>query len=496
VDDNAIIWLNEKKVGEHYGANSEFKLNLTPHILKGENRLAILVEDTGGPGGLNGSVTIIPFQEKEDLLKGRYFDAPTPEHPEWAQGAVIYELNTRQFTLQGTFKAIEPRIPELNELGVDIIWFMPIHPIGEKRRKGTLGSYYSIKDFYGINLEFGTLSDFRDLVQQIHEAGMYVIIDLVANHTAWDNPMIEEHPDWYTHDSEGDIVSPNPDWHDVADLNYENKELWKYMIKMMGYWVREINIDGYRCDVASMVPTPFWIEARKHLDSIKPVFMLAEAETPELNAYGFDMTYASAMHKLFNDIASAKRSPKRIDEYLRHEYYHYPQGSMRMRFTSNHDENTWNKSAIIRMGRGGAKVGAVLTFTLPGTPLIYNGQETGNEKSLEFFERDPIVWKESEFRPFYQKLTSVYHHQPSLVHGTMTKLISTDDDRIYAFVRQYEDDQVIVIANFSEKPFSGDIDFSRIEGLFTDIFSGKKLSINDTTMQMQLSAWEYLICVE
>ncbi len=493
VDDNAVIWLNGEQAGEHHGANREFKLDITPYIRTGKNRLAIMVEDTGGPGGLNGSVSVVPYQEKEDLLKGKYINAQTPEHPEWAQGSVIYELNTRQFTQQGTFKAIEPRIPELKALGVDIIWFMPIHPIGVKNRKGTLGSYYAVKDFYGINSEFGTSDDFKNLVDIIHRAGMYVIIDLVANHTAWDNPMIVEHPEWYTHDEDGNIVSPVPDWHDVADLNYENKELWAYMIGMMRYWVSDFNIDGYRCDVAAMVPTLFWIEARKQLNSIKPVFMLAEAETPELNAYGFDMTYASAMHQLFNNIAIGERSLKRIDDYLKHEHYNYPIGSMRMRFTSNHDENTWNRSAIVRMGHGGAKVGAVLTFTLPGTPLIYNGQEVGNEKALEFFERDPIVWNENDFRPFYQKLTKIYHEQPSLVSGTMTKLPSDDDDRVYAFVRQLDADQVIVVTNFCAIPFCGEIDFTEIEGTFSDIFSGKMLNINQTKTTMQLSAWEYRV---
>ncbi len=422
---------------------------------------------------------------------GPYTGAKTPDHPMWAKNAVIYELNTRQFTLEGTFRAIEPRLEELKKLGVTIIWFMPIHPIGEIHRKGSLGSYYSVKDYYGINPEFGELNDFRRLVRLIHDAEMYVIIDMVANHTAWDNPLLTQHPEWYSKDEKGKIISPNDDWHDVADLNYENKDLWQYMIEMMKYWVREIDIDGYRCDVAAMVPTEFWIQVRKELDAIKPVFMLAEAETPELNAFGFDMTYAGSMHRLFNDIAKGSKSPVNIDKELKSEYDNYPDGSMRMRFTSNHDENTWNQSAVTRMGRGGAKVGAVLTFTLPGTPLIYNGQEVGNEKALVFFERDPIIWQENEFRGFYQKLAWTYRQHPALYQGSMKKLKSENDDQIYAFFRKEGNDEFVVITNFSSDPFNGRIDVEGIQGTFQELFTGTHIDLRDETVSFVLMPWEY-----
>jgi cyclomaltodextrinase len=493
VDDNAIVWLNGNKIGEHRGANQPFRLDVTSVIQKGQNRLTVLVEDTGGGGGLKSPVEIIAFHEPEDLLKGKYFSAKTPMHPAWAENTVLYELNTRQFTPEGTFKAIEPRIQELKELGVNIIWFMPIHPIGEKNRKGTLGSYYAVKDFYGINPEFGNLDDFKRLVKLIHEAGMYVIIDLVANHTAWDNPLIKTHPEWYTQDRKGDIIAPNKDWHDVADLNYDKKELWRYMIDMMKYWIAEVGIDGYRCDVAAMVPTVFWIQARKDLDEIKPVFMLAEAETPELNAFGFDMTYSGDMYRLFNAIVQGKKSPKKIDSLLKYEYYNYPQGSMRMRFTSNHDENTWNKPAVIRMGREGAKVGAVLTCTLPGTPMVYNGQEVGIDKALEFFEKDPIEWKENEFREFYRKLLWTYRNHPALYKGNMRKLKSDYDDQIYAFVRNHQDDEVVVIVNFSSRPFSGKVYLENIRGSFVELFTEKEVDFQSVEMMLKLEPWAYLV---
>ena len=493
VDDNAYVWLNGEKVGDHFGANCAFKMDVTPFIKKGRNFLAVLIEDTGGGGGLNGQVELISFNSKEDLLKGKYSDMSAPTHPQWAKNAVIYELNTRQFTPEGTFNAIENRIPELKNLGVSIIWFMPIHPIGVKRRKGSLGSYYSVRDFYGINPEFGTLDDFKRLVKKMHEAGLYVIIDLVANHTAWDNPLIESHPDWYTRDENGNMIPPVHDWSDVVDLNYDNPGLCNYMIEMMKFWVRDIGIDGYRCDVAAMVPTEFWIQARKELEKIKPVFMLAEAEDPELNAFGFDMTYASKLHHIFNRISKNRATPMDIDKALKHEQYFYPKNSMRMRFTSNHDENSWNLSAVSRMGREAAKAGAVLTFTLPGTPLIYNGQEVGNSKSLEFFERDPIAWEENEFRGLYTTLARVYRDNPALHEGNIVKLTSEKNNQVYAFTRNSEDETVIVVVNLSSESFHGSVNLLEIRGTFYDIFTDRKIVLNSPNLKVNLSPWGYLI---
>ena len=496
VDDDAIVWLNGIKIGEHRGANQQFKLDASDVIDMGQNRLTVRVVDGGGPGGLNGQVELFPFESPDDLRKGRYADLPTPEHPDWLQNAVIYELNTRQFSEEGTFRAVETRLDEIKDLGVSIIWFMPVHPIGEMNRKGTLGSYYAVKDFYGINHEFGTKEDFKRLVDKIHDKDMYVIIDLVANHTAWDNQMIEKHPEWYTQDEQGTILPPNPDWTDVADLNYENKALREYMIDMMDYWVREVGIDGYRCDVAAMVPTDFWIEARKRLVSIKPVFMLAEAETPELNAYGFDMTYASAMHHLFNRIAQGTDSVKNIDKLLEYQKWNYPRGSKRLLFTSNHDENTWKGSAITRMTRGGAKVGAVLTCTLPGTPLIYNGQEVGNLKALEFFEKDPVVWRENEFRNFYKTLFTLYRNSPALYLGDMHKLVSSNDEQVYAFHRSFDDDNVLVIVNFSNKKVNTQIKTDDLSGKFASVFTKQVLLLENFSISLQLDPWEYRIYVK
>ena len=241
------------------------------------------------------------------------------KHPEWSKNLSIYEVNIRQYTPEGTFNAFSEHLPRLKELGTDIIWLMPIHPIGEKNRKGTLGSYYAVKDYFGINTEFGTEEDFHNLISKIHELDMYVIIDWVANHSAWDNDLINLHPEWYSKNENGEIISPVDDWTDVADFNYDVPEMREYMIKALKYWVQDFDIDGYRCDVAGMVPTSFWNDARLEHDKIKPVFMLAEAEEPELHEYAFDMTYAWSMHFLWNDIAQGKKTVADLDEMLKNE---------------------------------------------------------------------------------------------------------------------------------------------------------------------------------
>jgi glycosidase len=296
-------------------------------------------------------------------------------HPEWAKNAVIYEVNLRQYTPEGTFKAFEQHLPRLKAMGVDILWLMPVNPIGIKNRKGSLGSYYSIKDYLGINPEFGTLDDFKSLIKKIHALGMHVIIDWVANHTSWDNNLITEHPDWYTHDPGGKIIPPVADWTDVADLNYDKKELREYMTNALIYWVKETGIDGFRCDVAGMLPVHFWNEAIPKVKAIKHVFMLAEDETPEMHDTAFDMTYSWEVYHMMNDIAKGKKTADKMDSVLKKDAAKFPPNAYRMQFTTNHDENSWNGTEYARLGDG-AKAFAVMSYTIPGMPLIYSGQES------------------------------------------------------------------------------------------------------------------------
>ncbi|HUX60798.1 MAG TPA: alpha-amylase family glycosyl hydrolase, partial [Ignavibacteriaceae bacterium] len=268
----------------------------------------------------------------------------TVVHPEWSKNATIYEVNVRQYTPEGTFNAFAKHLPELKKMGVKILWIMPINPIGIENRKGTLGSYYSVRDYKAINPEFGTLQDFKNLVDKIHKMGMHVIIDWVANHTSWDNKLTKTNPDFYKHDSLGNFVAPVKDWSDVIALNYNNPKLWDYMEGAMEYWVKNCNIDGFRCDVASMVPVPFWNFARKELDKIKPVFMLAESENPDLHEHAFDMTYSWEYFSIIKNIAKDKMNVKDLDAYFKKDNEQFNPDAYRMVFTTNHDENSWNGS--------------------------------------------------------------------------------------------------------------------------------------------------------
>ncbi|MBN2410476.1 beta galactosidase jelly roll domain-containing protein [candidate division KSB1 bacterium] len=487
---SGLIWVNGKFTGEQKGAIKE-KFDITDKILSGKNRITVKVIKNKSPGGILGEVTIQNFKNEIELHKGEYAMFKSPEPPGWVKNAVIYEVNVRQFTREGTFDAFARHLREIEELGVDIIWFMPIHPIGVKNRKGTLGSYYSIYDYYGINPEFGDLDDFRTVVKKIHELGMYVIIDLVINHTAWDNPLIKEHPEWYTHNKKGHIISPPfADWWDVAELNYDNKELRRYMTDMMIHWIKDIGIDGYRCDVAERVSGEFWKDAISELQTVKPTFMLAEGEAPALHSYGFHMTYATKMYRLFNSIAAGKKDPVEIDEYLAREDYSYPEGALRMRFTSNHDENSFRGSAIERMTPDGAKAFAVLIYTLPGTPLIYNGQETGITKRLEFYDKDEIEWQNSEFRPFYRTLNYFYKNHPALYSGHMHRF---NTQKLYAFSRELEGDQIFTILNLTPETQNETIYFENISGTFREIFKQTTITINNSELYMELAPWEYRV---
>ncbi len=335
------------------------------------------------------------------------------KHPAWSYNQTIYEVNVRQYTPSGTFKEFETQLPRLKKMGVGILWLMPINPIGVKNRKGTLGSYYSVKDYLAVNPEFGTLDDLKHLVKEIHKLGMHVIIDWVANHTAWDNALASEHPDWYTKDSLGNFVPPVPDWHDVIDLNYSNKDLRKYMINALKYWVKECDVDGFRCDVASMVPTDFWIEARKELDKLKPVFMLAESDAPELHQ-AFDMTYDWNVYHALNEIAAKKTGLDSLKRVMKRDKMNFPSNAFRMQFTTNHDENSWNGTAVKRLGDAFESFSA-FTFVIPGMPLIYSGQEVGINRSLDFFEKDTIDFSNLKYEKFYHTLIELKKNNKALI---------------------------------------------------------------------------------
>ncbi len=369
------------------------------------------------------------------------------------KNSVIYELNIRQYSQSGKIAEVTKDLPRLKKLGIDIIWLMPINPIGEINRKGSLGSYYSIKDYKAFNPEFGTLDDFITFVKEAHKQNFKVIIDWVANHTSWDNEWIKTNPDFYTKDSLGRIVSPVPDWHDVADLNYNNKKLWDAMIDAMAFWIKTADIDGFRCDVAGMVPTEFWIKAVKELNKTKPVFMLAEWETAEIHR-AFNMTYSWDLYHKFNEIAKQQASFFTLDSLIKRQLKEYPNYAFRMNFITNHDENSWNGTEYERLGTIDAvKAFSVLYYTLPGMPLLYNGQEAALNKRLNFFEKDPIDWNNYPLADFYSSLNELKHNNPALYNGKFKGSYNSYllNPSVATFERKNKNNSLFVIVNLSSK---------------------------------------------
>ena len=377
--------------------------------------------------------------------------------------AVIYEVNIRQYSPEGTFEAFTSDIPRLKDLGVRILWLMPIHPISEVERKGTLGSYYAIQDYRKINPEFGDLDDFRELVATAHANGMYVILDWVANHTGWDHVWITEHPDFYTQNEAGKIVDPiDPStgeswgWTDVADLNYDNEQMREKMIGEMLYWVTEENVDGFRCDVAHQVPVDFWEAAVERLKEERSVIMLAEAEQPELLVNAFDMQYGWESHHLMNGIARGEKTVQDFIKYLNKTENLLEDDDIIMNFTSNHDENTWSGTVHERMGDA-AEVMTVLTYMIPGVPLIYNGQEYNLDKRLRFFEKDTIPMNsKGELYTLYEALGNLKNGYPALHGGKEAagyRLLPTSlKESILAMMREKDGRRLVFLANLSDAP--------------------------------------------
>ncbi len=420
--------------------------------------------------------------------------APEPV-AEWSKNAVIYEVNIRQYTPEGTFNAFATHLPRLKELGVKVLWLMPVNPISEKNRKGSLGSYYSIADYKGINSEFGTMEDFKNLVNKAHEMGFKVIIDWVANHSGWDNPWITEHPEWYTADSLGNIIPPVADWSDVADLNYDVPEMRAAMIDAMKFWVKEANIDGFRCDVAWGVPQDFWEAARTSLDSIKPVYMLAEDEDHAgFLEKAFQSNYSWKLHHLMNEIAQQKKNASELKAYFAEKTY--APGSFPMQFITNHDENSWQGTEFERMGDA-VDAFAVFSFTIPGVPLIYSGQEASLNKRLLFFEKDTINWSNTTKQAFYEKLVDLKNDNEALWNGSAGgdfNILETSSEKAFAFSRNKGNNHLVAIFNFS--PDEATITVSGLTtGEFSDYFSAEKMTIENQA-SIILPAWGYKILIQ
>ena len=440
---------------------------------------------------------------------------------EMMESAIIYEANIRQYSPEGSFDAFAKDIPVLKELGVKIIWLMPVYPISITKRKATgdtfvseikdpkekekyLGSYYAVSDYRGVSTDYGTKEDLRNLIKTAHDNEMLVILDWVPNHTGWDHKWITEHPEYYTKNKEGAITDPLNDdgtskgWQDVADLDYSNTELRKAMTADMKYWLTDEDIDGFRCDVAGEVPVAFWEEAIPQLREVKPIFMLAEAWEPELLKDNlFDMCYGWESHFLMADIAKGKKTVKDWGKYINKVDNDYEKDDIIMNFTENHDENSWKGTVKETFGEAD-EVMAVLSYLTPGMPLIYSGQEYNLDHQLKFFEKDSIPKTKGKYFELYKKLKELKVTNPALNGGkdaaSYTK-IETSDENILAFVREKAGKKVVFIANLSNSNMTNkfSVDY---QGDYTDFFSNKKISLEKDAAIIGLSKWEYMVLVE
>ncbi len=414
---------------------------------------------------------------------------------DWAYNTNIYEVNLRQYTREGTFNAFAKELPRLKDMGVKTIWFMPIQPIGILNRKGTLGSYYSIRDYTAVNPEVGSLNDFKLLVKDAQSMDFKVIIDWVANHTSWDHVWTKSNPDFFSKNEHGNFRPPFPDWEDVIHLNYYNAGLRRAMIDAMKFWINECNLDGFRCDMAHLVPLDFWFEARKELDLIKPLFWLAETE--EINYHAvFEATYTwEFLHK--------------IEQFCRHEtdiagiktvLYKYssafPPDSMRVYFTTNHDENSHSGSEYERL-KEAAKTFAVFCATWNGIPLIYSGQELPNKKRLKFFDKDPIEWVGyNELHEFYKTLLHFHAVHSALRAGDInvkTFIVNTNEDAyVFAYLRKNENKEVMVALNFSPNNLLITITDEMVTGVFRNVFTN---TVNDFSIEkkLEMPAWSWFV---
>lgn len=471
------------------------------------------------------AVTMVVFaackQDKKDSesTEQQTTEALAPVSDSMMETAVIYEANIRQYSQEGTFDAFTKDIPEIKKLGVKIIWMMPIFPISETKRKATggdfasliedeaerakmLGSYYAVTDYTKVNPEFGTIEDFRELVNTAHENGIYVILDWVPNHTGWDHIWIKEHPEYYTQNENGDIIDPiNPDtgeswgWGDVADLNYDNQEMRAEMIEDMSYWITQEGIDGFRCDVAGAVPQDFWKTAISELRSKKDLFMLAEAADAWLVEGNnmFDMCYGWEGHHIMNDLAKGKKSVADFKDYLERMQTQYENDDILMNFVTNHDENSWSGSVKERMGDASNTMTALAYFT-PGMPLIYSGQEYGLQHRLKFFEKDSIPKTKGAYWDLLVKLGKLKNSNAALNGGkekATVAVLDTDNDKVLLMLRNKNNNQARLVANIS----STEQQVTMPEGESLDYITNEKIEFKPNE-KLTLKPWEFKILVD
>ncbi|MEO6905708.1 MAG: alpha-amylase family glycosyl hydrolase [Ginsengibacter sp.] len=414
-------------------------------------------------------------------------------HPKWSYSTNIYEVNIRQYTPEGTFIAFAKHLPRLKDMGVRVLWFMPVTPISKKGRLGKLGSYYAAKNYEEINPEFGTEQEFKTLIKEAHGMGFKVIMDFVADHTGNDHPWLTEHPEFFVQGENNDFLHPHG-WSDVTQLNYQVPQVWKRMVDVLRFWIKEYDIDGFRCDMAHLVPLEFWIHAKKKISKIKDqLFWLGECEKTEYHQV-FDATYTWRWMHASEEFYHGKMNLQSLITVLYKSVTEFPCNAFRLYFTSNHDENSWNGTEYEKYGEA-ALLFAVFSCTWNGIPLIYSGQELPNKKRLKFFEKDEIDWNENiELHAFYKTLLTLKSNNRSLRAGdpdVLTQIIShPDDHRVFAYLRKHKSAQVLVILNCCGEGL--DFEVKNVKGIFTNVFGGDDINF-EINKSVYLKAWGYLV---
>ena len=414
----------------------------------------------------------------------------------WAVNTNIYEVNVRQYTEEGSFNAFAKHLPRLKKMNVQTIWFMPVTPISFVKRKGALGSYYACSDYTSINPEFGTLDEFKKLVNKAHKLGIKVMIDWVANHTGWDHIWTKTHPEFFTHDAEGKFQPPFPDWEDVIHLDYSNKDLWTAMIASMQFWVDQCDLDGFRCDMAHLVPLEFWKQARTELDAKKKLFWLAETEEIRYHEV-FDASYSWELLHTMERYSRKERSINDIDAVLFKYASMYPKDALKVMFTSNHDENSHSGSEYERLGES-AKPFGVLCATWNGIPLVYSGQELPViNKRLKFFDKDVIPWtNDMAMQEFYRVLLKLRLEHPALRAADPSvrtfRLDTSDNANIFGYLRKKDKDEVAVLLNLSGDNRVFKINGRVIEGAYTNVFTNQAMNIEGNAT-FEVGKWDYLV---
>ena len=437
-----------------------------------------------------GLLVLVPCGAAADGGAPDFSQVAARNSPAWVHDGVVYEIFPRAFSPSGDFAGVTAQLDRLQQLGVNILWLMPIYPMGKLKSKGTLGSPYAVRDYYGIDATYGTADDLHRLVSEAHKRKLKVIIDIVANHTAWDSNLMA-HPDWYTYDASGAIIPPDPGWTDVADLNYGNADLRHYMQDMLVHWLRDFDLDGFRCDVAAGVPTDFWESARDALTRVKAdIVMLAEADSPELLVKAFDVDYAWSFLGTLADVLQKGRPASALRDNWLADAAHYPRGALRMHFADNHDQ----RRAIARFGEPATLAASALMFTLDGVPMLYNGMEAGDtaeSTAPALFEKLPVFWQNAELRPefprAFRQLIAMRKAHAALRDGEVQWLHNSDESRVVSFARRDAGETLVVAINLAPQPFVGVVEAEA--GAYADITSDNAASLP----AVALSAWEYRV---